>query len=115
MVQQPSGATEYTRQGNFQVNAAGELMTSTGQYVQGWNQSGGALSTNGPTSNITLPNALTQPPVATSAFSVDVNLAGNAAGDATFSSPIQIFDAQGNTHTLTVTYTETAAKTGITQ
>ncbi len=37
VVQQPSGATEYTRQGNFQVNAAGDLMTSTGQYVQGWN------------------------------------------------------------------------------
>jgi flagellar hook protein FlgE len=52
---------------------------------------------------------LTQPPVATSAFSLDVNLAGNAAGNATFSSPIQIYDAQGNAHTLTVTYTETAA------
>ena len=109
VVQQPSGATEYTRQGNFQVNASGDLMTSTGQYVQGWNQSGGVLSTNGPTSNITLPNSLTEAPVATSTFSLDVNLAGNAAGNATFSSPIQIFDAQGNAHTLTVTYTETAA------
>jgi flagellar hook protein FlgE len=109
VVQQPSGATEYTRQGNFQVNASGELMTATGQYVQGWNQAGGVLSTTGPTSNITLPNTLTQAAVATSSFSLDVNLAGNAAGDATFSSPIQIFDAQGNTHTLTVTYTETAA------
>jgi flagellar hook protein FlgE len=109
VVQQPSGATEYTRQGNFQVDASGDLMTSTGQYVQGWNQSAGVLSTNGPTSNIILPNSLTEAPVATTSFSLDVNLAGNAAGDATFSSPIQIYDAQGNTHTLTVTYTETAA------
>jgi flagellar hook protein FlgE len=109
VVQQPSGATEYTRQGNFQVDSSGDLMTSTGQYVQGWNQSGGTLNTNGPTSNITLPNTLTEAPVATSSFSLDVNLAGNAAGDATFSSPIQIFDAQGNPHTLTVTYTETSA------
>jgi flagellar hook protein FlgE len=109
VVQQPSGATEYTRQGNFQVDASGDLMTSTGQYVQGWNQSGGALNTNGPTGNITLPNTLTEAPVATTSFSLDVNLAGNAAGNATFSSPIQIFDGQGNPHTLTVTYTETSA------
>jgi len=109
VVQQPSGATEYTRQGNFQVNAAGDLMTSTGQFVQGWNADGSPLSTTGPTSNIVLPNTLTQPAVATSAFTLDVNLAGNAAGNAVFSSPIQIFDAQGNAHTLTVTYTETSA------
>jgi flagellar hook protein FlgE len=109
VVQEPSGATEYTRQGNFQVDSSGQLMTASGQFVQGWNASAGVLNTTAPTTGITLPNALTQPPVATSAFSLDVNLAGNAAGNATFSSPIQIYDAQGNAHTLTVTYTETAA------
>jgi flagellar hook protein FlgE len=109
VVQEPSGATEYTRQGNFQVDSSGQLMTASGQFVQGWNASAGVLNTTAPTTGITLPNALTQPPVATSAFSFDVNLAGNAAGNATFSSPIQIYDAQGNAHTLTVTYTETAA------
>jgi flagellar hook protein FlgE len=110
VVQAPSGAIEYTRQGNFQVDSAGDLVTATGQNVQGWDAStGNPLSTAGPTSSIVLPNTLAQPPVATSDFSVDVNLAGNAAGNATFSTPVQIFDAQGNAHTLTVTYTETAA------
>jgi flagellar hook protein FlgE len=43
-----------------------------------------------------------------------VNLTANAAvgsPDGTFSSPVQVFDAEGNAHTLTVTYTETAPNT----
>jgi flagellar hook protein FlgE len=114
VVQQPAGATEYTRQGNFQVNAEGQLMTANGQYVQGWNISSGTLTTTGPTSNIILPNTLSQAPVPTSSFSLDVNLNANAvvgSPAATFSSPIEIYDAQGVAHTLTVTYTETAANT----
>ena len=41
VVQDPStGATEYTRAGNFQVDANGNLMTATGQFVQGWSSDG---------------------------------------------------------------------------
>src|SRR5580700_1998108 len=32
-----SGQQLFTRQGNFQVDSAGDLVTSTGQFVQGWN------------------------------------------------------------------------------
>jgi flagellar hook protein FlgE len=114
VLQDPSGQTLYTRQGNFTVNASGDLVNSTGQFVQGWNAAAGVLNTNGATGNIQLPNGLAQPPVATQNFTLSVNLQSNAAVGSpagTFSSPIQIIDSQGNPHTLTVTYTETAANT----
>lgn len=109
-----SGQQLYTRQGNFQVTSTGELMTATGQNVEGWNAVNGVLSTNGVTSDIVVPVGLSSTPVATTQFSTTVNLDANATvgtANATFSSPIQVFDAEGNAHTLTVTYTETAANT----
>ena len=114
VLRDPSGQQLFTRQGNFQVNSSGDLMTSSGQHVEGWNAINGVLSTNGITSDIVVPVSLSSAPVVTTVFSTTVNLAANAtvgAANATFSTPIRVFDAQGNAHTLTVTYTETAANT----
>ncbi len=107
-----SGQQLFTRQGNFQVDSSGRLTTSTGQFVQGWNATNGVLNTSGASSDIKLPTNLVMQPVATTQFSVSANLNSNAAvgsASGTFSSPVQVFDSQGNPHTLTVTYTETAA------
>lgn len=98
----------FTRQGNFQVNAAGDLMTSSGQNVEGWNSVDGAVDTNGVVSNIVVPTSLSSASVPTTQFTLTSNLDANAAVGATFSSPIQVYDALGNAHTLTVTYTEQA-------
>jgi len=114
VVNNTSGQQVFTRQGNFQVNSSGDLVTSTGQFVQGWNAVNGTLSTNGATGNIVLPTSLELQPVATTQFSVTANLNANAAvgsADATFSSPITVYDAEGVSHALTVTYTETAPNT----
>ena len=115
VVQDPStGATEYTRAGNFQVDANGDLMTATGQFVQGWSSTGGVLNTSGSIGNITIPSGALQPPVATANMSIDMNL--NAAAtvggpDATFTTPITVYDSLGDSHVLTMTFTETAANT----
>ncbi len=114
VVNSSSGQQLFTRQGNFQVDSAGDLVTATGQFVQGWNAVKGTLTTSGATSNIVLPTSLELQPSATTQFSVTANLNANAAvgaANATFSSPIQVYDAQGVSHALTVTYTETAANT----
>jgi len=114
VVNTTSGQQLFTREGNFSVNAAGQLVTATGQFVQGWNAASGTLSTNGATSNIVLPTNIELPPAATTTFSVSANLTANATvgtTGATFSSPIKVYDAQGVAHSLTVTYTETAANT----
>ncbi len=111
VLQNAAGQTSYTRQGNFTVNSSGDLVSANGQFVQGWNAVNGDLNTSGATGDIQLPNGLAQPPVATKNFTLSVNLASNATVGtpaATFSSPIQIVDSQGDPHIVTVTYTETA-------
>jgi len=49
-------------------------------------------------------------PIATTNFSMDLNLNSNAvngAASGTFSTPMQVYDSLGNSHTLTVTFTRT--------
>src|ERR1700722_9988666 len=106
-----TGAQLFTRDGSFTVNSSGNLVTAAGQNVMGWNAVGGTLSTSGPASAINVPPTLTYPGLATSNMTLSLNLNANAATGATFSSPIQVFDAQGVSHTLTVTYTEAAPNT----
>jgi flagellar hook protein FlgE len=105
----PSGQQSFTREGDFTVNSSGELLGAGGENVQGWNAAGGTLSTSGATGNIILPVSGSQQPVATANMTISANLSSNTAVNGTFSSPIQVYDAQGNAHTLTATYTETAA------
>jgi flagellar hook protein FlgE len=109
VVQDPSGNTLYTRAGNFQLNAAGDLVTATGQFVQGWSAQGGVVNTNGAIANITIPSNALQTPSATQNFALTVNLnAAGAVGEAsgTFSAPVQVVDSLGETHDLNVTFTE---------
>ena len=109
VVQSTGGATEYTRGGHFQVAADGTLITSTGAKLQGWTQTNGALLTNGPVSNITVPVGTIKPPVPTSNFSFDLNL--NAAAVAiptpdTFSTSVEVFDSLGGSHVVTAKFTK---------
>jgi flagellar hook protein FlgE len=110
VVQSPSGQTLYTRDGNFTSNADGVLQTETGENVVGWTATGGgAVNTNGPTGTITLPAGQVLAPNATTTFTLVGNLsaqavAGTASG--TFTAPMQVVDSLGNTHNLTVTFTQ---------
>lgn len=112
VVQAPSGNTLYTRAGNFNLNSNGELVTATGQIVQGWTVQNGILNTSAAIGNITIPSNALQTPSATTNMSMSLNL--NAAGvvgqpSGSFSAPIQVVDSLGETHDLTVNFTETAA------
>ncbi|HEU5020610.1 MAG TPA: flagellar hook-basal body complex protein, partial [Bryobacteraceae bacterium] len=94
------------------VNSKGQLTTATGEVVQGWNSLNGAINANAPISTISVPLGATIPATATTGMKFGVNLdsraeVGSAAG--TFSAPMQVVDTQGNTHTLTVSFTKTAA------
>jgi flagellar hook protein FlgE len=116
VVNSPAGQSLYTRDGNFVTNAAGVLQTETGESVQGWTATASGLNTTGLTGNITLPTGQILAPTATQNFTLNANLdaqsvAGTASG--TFSAPMQVVDSLGNTHDLTVTFTQstTAAST----
>jgi flagellar hook protein FlgE len=109
VVQNASNQTLYTRDGSFQVNSSGTLVTATGEAVQGWNAVDGVVNSNGATSSLTLPLGTTVPATATTSMSVTANLDSTTATNGTFSAPIQVYDSEGTPHTLTVTFTENAA------
>ena len=114
MVKDPStNATLYTRAGDFQVDANGNLTTSTGQNVQGWTMTNGALSTTGAISNIQIPVGQLRKAEATTTMSVSANLNAAAVSGVTtgntadsFSTPIQVIDSLGNPLVMTETFTK---------
>jgi flagellar hook protein FlgE len=114
VVNDQGGNTLYTRAGNFQVDKNGNLMTDTGQNVQGWttiNPATGAIDTNGPLGNIVLPVGSLNPPTPTTQFTVDLNLNSAAAANTTsdVSTPMTVYDSLGNSHVLTLNFEKTGA------
>lgn len=107
-----AGNVLYTRAGNFHLDKDGNLVTGNGQKVQGWSPANGVINTSGPVGDITMPSNSLHQPVATQNFSLNLNLQSDAVvgqTNATFAAPIQVVDSLGTTHTLTVTFTKTAA------
>lgn len=108
-----SGNQVYTRAGNFSVDKTGNLLTGTGETVQGWmiNPATGQVDTTGAISNIVVPVGSLNPPTPTSQFTVDLNLNSAAAADSTssFSTPITVYDSLGTSHVLTIDFQKTGA------
>jgi flagellar hook protein FlgE len=115
VVQDPSGNTYYTRNGAFQTDSSGNMMTNTGDYVQGWTtlNADGTVNTNGPVGNIVVPVGSLNPPIATTTMTADLNLdsSANADGTSAYSMPITVYDSLGTSHTLTLNFQKTAANT----
>jgi flagellar hook protein FlgE len=110
-----SGQTLYTRAGEFQLDASGNLLTSAGQHVQGWNGTNGTVDPNGPVGDITLPVEQLQMPIATTEFTLNMNLnsaAAAASSDAKFSTSVQTMDSLGNPVLMTVTFTKDPTVSG---
>ena len=109
VVQNPSGATLYTRGGNLQVDKSGNLLTATGNRVQGWTEVNGVVDTNKPISNITVPVGSLKAPLQTKTFSFDMNLnASGVVGDPTgvSSATIEVYDSIGDSHMISVAFTK---------
>jgi flagellar hook protein FlgE len=108
------GNTLYTRAGNFQVDDAGNLKTNTGEFVQGWtnlNTTTGVLDTNGAIGDIVVPVGQAKQPVASTQFTMDLNLNSSAVADTTsqFSDTIKVYDSLGTSHVVTVHFVKAAA------
>jgi flagellar hook protein FlgE len=106
----PSGRS-YTRAGGFTFNSNGALVTSDGQFVQGYtatNPTTGKIVSTGQPGNITVPPGVLRAPVATTQFSATTNLDSRAKVNDTFATSIQVYDSLGTAHVLTMTYTNTA-------
>jgi flagellar hook protein FlgE len=108
-----NGATQYTRAGSFQVDLSGNLLTPSGQQVQGWMATNGVVNAGGPIGNITVPVGSLQPPNATQNITLSANFDASAATGAAsdWSAPMTVYDSLGNAHVLTLNFQQTAANT----
>jgi flagellar hook protein FlgE len=106
-----NGQQSFTRDGDFTVNSQGQLCTPEGQLVMGYPAVNGVVSTSSALAPITVNQASNIPAVATTSFSMDTNLDSSATVGTTFSTPLTVYDSEGTSHNLTVTYTNTGANT----
>jgi flagellar hook protein FlgE len=107
------GTPQYTRAGSFQVDLAGNLLTPSGQQVQGWMAAGGVVNTGGPVGNITVPLGSLQPPQATQNMTVSANFnaAATTGAASDWSAPVTVYDSLGTAHVVTLNFQQTAANT----
>jgi flagellar hook protein FlgE len=103
-----SGATCYSRAGNFTVNKSGFLVDPNGNQVLGWNATGGVVNSNGTPVPVYINPGTTNPPSPTSQVSNTTNLDATAATGTTFTTPIAVYDSMGASHNVLITYTKTA-------
>jgi flagellar hook protein FlgE len=87
-------------------------VTPDGFRVQGYTATDpvtGAIVTTGQPTDIVVPPGVLREPIMTSAFRTLSNLDVDAVAGTTFNTPVEIYDAVGASHVMTVTYTRTAA------
>lgn len=111
VVDSGNGSYEYTRAGNFSLTSSGSLVSSDGLNVMGYPAVNGVVNTNGALSPITIPVGEVQQPQATTSFSMTTNLNAGATTGTTFPGQATIYDSLGESHVVTVTYTQTSANT----
>ena len=96
-----TGQISYTQDGQFQFNSSGVLTDSTGKYdVQ-------ALGTNGQLTNLSQSGLENNPAKASTSITLTGNIS-TATGASNQISTITVYDANGGTHTLTATFTQSA-------
>ena len=110
----PNGGTtvstqpEYTRNGNFTLDKNGYLVNSSGNVLSGWN----ADPTTGVINqNLITPIKINQSPfspVPTSAVTLNANLPATPASNTPVTSQVNVYDAQGTLHTVTLAWTQNA-------
>ncbi|MDA8383429.1 MAG: flagellar hook protein FlgE [Betaproteobacteria bacterium] len=114
-----NGVTTYTRDGEFQVNNAGDLVTSTGAYVQGYSvdANGNIVATN--PGNLQLSTAGIAP-AATTTSTMQLNLDStqpaitatfnpNDPTTYTYSTSQTVYDSLGNSHVLSTYFVKTGS------
>lgn len=110
-VVQQNGVQSLTRAGDFQLDSNGNLTTTEGENVMGYNAVNGVISGSSSLAPLTLPTGSTESAKATQNFSLTANLNAGAATGTTFATPVQVYDSLGQTHQLTISFTKTAANT----
>lgn len=108
LVASQGGNTFYTRAGNLQLDASGELVTPSGAIVQGWvPNSSGVINTSGGLANLTIPQGQAASPQVTKNVTLGGNLpAWNGTGTApSYTATVTAYDSLGGAIPVTLTFT----------
>jgi flagellar hook protein FlgE len=103
LVVNQGGQDYYTTDGALQLDAAGQLVTSTGAIVQGWAPgANGQVNQNGPLTGITIPQGQVANPVETQNITLGGNLAAGATNSVTVTTTA--YDSLGDPIPITFTF-----------
>jgi len=111
VVSSGQGGDNYTRAGNFNVDAKGDLVTADGLFVQGYTQKDpttNKIIADGTLSSINIPPGTLFPPTATTDVQLISNLDANATTGTVSSSAIRVVDSLGSSHQLNFVFTKGA-------
>ncbi|MCC3270928.1 flagellar hook protein FlgE [Arthrobacter gengyunqii] len=107
-VTRQGGQTQYTRAGAFNVDANGRLVTADGSLVQGWGAENGVVAAGGALTDLTIPSGAIAPAAATTNAALTGNLPEDAEAGTKLVRDLEVFDANGNSSSVPVTFTRTA-------
>jgi flagellar hook protein FlgE len=108
-VAQDDGQQVFLRAGDFSVLANGDLVSSDGANIVGYQALNGVINTNATPGILTIPTGLNSPPQATQNTQLAINLDSGTAVGGTFSTAVTVYDSLGGAHVLTYDFQNTAA------
>jgi len=111
LVEDNDGLREYTRAGDLSVGTDGQLLANDGGEVLGYAAVNGVISASQTLGPLSVASGQTSPPNPTANVEINMNLDSAGGVGSTFSTPVTITDAQGDSHVLTFNFTNTAANT----
>lgn len=107
ITQAANGTTEYTRAGDFTVNAQGQLVATDGSTVMGYPAVNGVVNQSGTLVPIQVGQSAISPPAATTTMQQQTNLDASSPVGTEYSTPLTVYDSLGESHVLTFNYTNT--------
>jgi flagellar hook protein FlgE len=93
IVQDPNGTVEYSRAGDFGVNAQGQLVTVSGQTVMGYPAVAGVVNQSATLTPLEVGQSAISPPAATTTMEQQTNLDASATVGSTYSAPLTVYDS----------------------
>ncbi len=104
------GNTSYTRDGDFSLNSAGQIVDAQGNTVMGYQANAqGQIQAGGALAPISVNSSAAIAAQATTTFSTTTNLQAGSAAGTTFTTPLAVVDSLGETQNVSITYTAGAA------
>ena len=113
-VQTTTGATQfqnnlYTRQGDFTLNKDGYMVNSSGYYLLGYPIASDGTVNSSSTTGVQVSSLLDNPlPTSKVTYAANLPASATAGSFTSTASTVQIYDALGSTHQMSLTWTKTS-------